>query len=291
MKFNISIFLAFVAVMSLATGGIFVKLSSLQPINTAFYRILISLFFLFPFVYKNLRKIDRKSYIIILCSGIFLAIDLILWNKSFLLTSVANANLFVNLVPFTTIPLSYFLFKERPSSNFLFGLVICILGIGVLMFGKFQVSAEGFQGDFLAFLASIFYGFFLLSVYKVRSKVDAPTLMFISGLGSIPILAVAAEFSENIMLPSSTHEWYILLGLALCSQIFGQGLLSYCLGKINILLSSVIILSQPVFAAIYAYFIFKETLSIQELGGIIIILFGVYFAKKEKKKNSIPDTI
>ncbi|MFY1047965.1 DMT family transporter [Chryseobacterium sp. GP-SGM7] len=284
MKFNITILLAFLAVMCLATGGIFVKLSSLPPINTALFRILFSLIFLLPFVYKKIKTVDKKSWIIILFSGVFLAIDLILWNTSFHLTSVANANLFVNLVPFTTIPLSYFLFKEKPSKNFLLGLGISILGILLLMSGKLSISSSGnYKGDFLAFLASVFYGLFLLSVYKVRLKIDAATLMFISGLGSIPVLLIAAQTTETIIFPPNVKELSILIGLALFSQLLGQGLLSYCLGKISILLSSVIILSQPVFAAVYAYFIFGETLSLKEILGIIIILAGVYYAKKEKK--------
>lgn len=284
MKFNITILLAFLAVMSLATGGIFVKLSSLPPINTALFRIIFSLIFLLPFVYKKIKTVDKKSWIIILFSGVFLAIDLILWNTSFHLTSVANANLFVNLVPFTTIPLSYFLFKEKPSKNFLLGLGISILGILLLMSGKLSISNSGnHKGDLLAFLASVFYGLFLLSVYKVRLNIDAATLMFISGLGSIPVLLIAAGTTETIILPPNVKELSILIGLALFSQLLGQGLLSYCLGKISILLSSVIILSQPVFAAVYAYFIFGETLSLKEIFGIIIILAGVYYAKKEKK--------
>ncbi|KFF74127.1 transporter [Chryseobacterium sp. P1-3] len=286
MKSNINIILAFLAVMSLATGGIFVKLSSLPPINTALYRILFSLVFLFPFVYKKIRAIDKKSWVIILFSGIFLAIDLILWNTSFHYTSVANANLFVNLVPFTTVPLSYFLFKEKPGKNFLIGLSVSVIGIMVLMWGKFNISGNGsYKGDLLAFLASVFYGLFLLSVYKVRAKADAATIMFISGLGSIPVLFLTAGVIEGIMIPQTSREIGILLGLALCSQILGQGLLSYCLGKISILLSSVIILSQPVFAAIYAYFLFSEILTIKEILGIIIILTGVYYAKKQPEPS------
>lgn len=281
MKSNITILIAFLAIMGLATGGIFVKLSSLLPINTALYRILFSLVFLFPFVYKKILLIDKKSWIIILFSGVFLAIDLILWNSSFQFTSVANANLFVNLVPFTTIPLSYFLFREKPSKNFLLGLAVSFAGIALLMSGKFSVSGTGnFKGELLAFLASVFYGLFLLSVYKVRLKVDAASIMFISGIGSIPVLLVTAGISEGIMYPQTFRELFILLGLALCSQLLGQGLLSYSLGKISVSLSSVIILTQPVFAAIYAYFLFAETLTIKEGLGIVIILAGVFYVKK-----------
>lgn len=280
MKINLSIILSFLAVLCLSTGGIFVKISSLPPINTAFYRILFAIIILFPFVYKDLKHISKKTYLIVLFSGVFLAIDLILWNESFSYTSVANANLFVNLVPFTTIPLSYFIFKERINQNFLFGLSVAIIGIIILMSRKFQESGS-IKGDTLAFFASVFYGLFLISVYEVRSKIKASTLMFISGLGSLPVLALGVVFFEEFVIPSSLNEIYILLSLAIFSQIFGQGLLSYSLGKVSITISSIIILTQPVFSAIYAFIIFHETLTLTEIIGLIIILLGVYIGKRE----------
>ena len=64
------------------------------------------------------------------------------------------------------------------------------------------------------------------------------------------------------------------------SQIMGQGLLSYCLGKVNATLSSLICLTQPIIASVYAYILFNEILSLFEILGIIICILGVYLAKK-----------
>lgn len=281
MKSNLNILIAFVAVICLATGGIFVKLCSLLPINTAFYRILFAEIILLPFVYKDLKNVSKQFWIIILFSGVFLAMDLILWNKSFSYTTVANANLFVNLVPFTTIPLSYFFFKEKIRKPFLIGLLITLFGVLVLMSKNLQGQGN-IKGDGLAFAASIFYGLFLISVYKVRLKMNISTLMFISGLGSLPILALGIFTVEKIQLPTTATDILFLIGLALFSQLLGQGLLSFSMKKISITLSSIIILTQPIFSAIYAFVIFHETLTKIEILGIVIILFGVYVGKKEK---------
>ncbi len=109
---NKYIFYTILAICFLATGGIFVKLSSLPPIATGFYRILFSIPLLYPFVKDEMKKIEFKNIILIILAGIFLALDLIFWNISFSFTTVANANLLANLVPFTIIPLSY-LFTKR----------------------------------------------------------------------------------------------------------------------------------------------------------------------------------
>ncbi|EOA3904182.1 EamA family transporter [Bacillus cytotoxicus] len=76
-----------------------------------------------------------------------------------------------------------------------------------------------------------------------------------------------------------------LIGLAIFSQILGQGLLSFCLGKVNVALSSILVLLQPIVAAIYAWFIFTQKLTIVEVMGMLIALVGIYIVKMKKKQK------
>ncbi|WP_258861943.1 DMT family transporter [Streptococcus milleri] len=96
----------------------FVKLSSLPPINTGFYRVLFSIPMLLPLIKKEDIQLSKKQILTIVLAGAFLAGDLTLWNISFSYTSVANANLLANLTPFTVIPFSYFFFKEKMTKRF-----------------------------------------------------------------------------------------------------------------------------------------------------------------------------
>ncbi|MDF2885767.1 MAG: family transporter [Lacrimispora sp.] len=161
------ILLELVAIAFLATGGIFVKYSALSPINTGFYRVLFSLPILYPLAYKNLKQLKRKDIIILFLAGVFLAGDISLWNLSFSYTSVANANLLTNLTPFTVIPVSFFLFKEKIPKLFFAGAVITLLGVFILIGGKINPSTYNYFGDFLAFCASFFYASFLLISYRL----------------------------------------------------------------------------------------------------------------------------
>lgn len=277
---NKYIFYTILAIYFLATGGIFVKLSSLPPIATGFYRILFSIPLLYPFVKDEMKKIEFKNIILIILAGIFLALDLIFWNISFSFTTVANANLLANLVPFTIIPLSYFIYKKKFSISFILGGIITIVGLIVLMSGKINPTLENYKGDILAFITSIFYGLFLLTVSKIREKVSALSIIFISGFGGGITLFLTMLLKEGVQYPHSLSELYPLLGLALISQIFGQGLLSYTVGKVDVNLSSIIVLAQPIIATLYSYFLFSEVLSLQEFFGMGIILIGIYIAKK-----------
>lgn len=276
------IFLIFLAICFLATGGIFVKLSSLPPINTGFYRVLFSIPMLMPFLKKSdLQALSRKEVITIVLAGAFLAGDLTFWNTSFSYTSVANSNLLVNLTPFTVIPVSYFLFKEKITPKFLLGGLITLTGVLVLMANKVTMSPNRLLGDSMSLGASVFYAMFMITVYKLRDSVKSNTIMFISAFGTLLVLAFVIFFTEGFYLPKNFGELWPLLALALVSQILGQGLLAYCLGKVSACLSCLITLSQPVVAALYAWVVFQESLNLQTVIAILITLTGVYLAKTQ----------
>lgn len=286
------IFLIFLAICFLATGGIFVKLSPLPPINTGFYRVLFSIPMLLPFIKKSdLQSLSYKQVVTIVLAGAFLAGDLTFWNSSFSYTTVANSNLLVNLTPFTVIPVSYFLFKEKMTPKFLLGGLVTLLGVFVLMANKVTVSPERLLGDSMSLGASVFYAMFMITVYKLRDTVKSNVIMFLSAFGTLLVLAAVIFFTEGFYVPKNFEELWPLLALALVSQILGQGLLAYCLGKVNASLSSLITLSQPVVAALYAWVIFQEHLNLQSIIAIIITLTGVYLAKTHTSNKLVEEEI
>lgn len=286
------IFLIFLAICFLATGGIFVKLSPLPPINTGFYRVLFSIPMLLPFIKKSdLQSLSYKQIVTIVLAGAFLAGDLTFWNSSFSYTTVANSNLLVNLTPFTVIPVSYFLFKEKMTPKFLLGGLVTLLGVFVLMANKVTVSPERLLGDSMSLGASVFYAMFMITVYKLRDTVKSNVIMFLSAFGTLLVLAAVIFFTEGFYVPKNFEELWPLLALALVSQILGQGLLAYCLGKVNASLSSLITLSQPVVAALYAWVIFQEHLNLQSIIAIIITLTGVYLAKTQTSNKLVKEEI
>ncbi|HEN3171313.1 DMT family transporter [Streptococcus sp. NSJ-72] len=281
---TIHIFLTFVAICFLATGGIFVKLSSLPPINTGFYRVLFSIPMLLPLIKKEDIQLSKKQILTIVLAGAFLAGDLTLWNISFSYTSVANANLLANLTPFTVIPFSYFFFKEKMTKRFFLGSIITFLGVIILTGNRLTLTSDRLLGDLLSIITSAFYAMFMLTVYKLRNYIKSNVIMFISAFGSLLILGIVIFFTEGFHIPHNFSELWPLLALALISQIIGQGLLAFCLGKVNASLLSLITLSQPVIAAIYAWIAFQESLDTQSMIAILITLAGVYLAKTQTKQ-------
>lgn len=239
---------------------------------------------LLPLIKKEDIQLSKKQILTIVLAGAFLAGDLTLWNISFSYTSVANANLLANLTPFTVIPFSYFFFKEKMTKRFFLGSIITFLGVIILTGNRLTLTSDRLLGDLLSIITSAFYAMFMLTVYKLRNYIKSNVIMFISAFGSLLILGIVIFFTEGFHIPHNFSELWPLLALALISQIIGQGLLAFCLGKVNASLLSLITLSQPVIAAIYAWIAFQESLDTQSMIAILITLAGVYLAKTQTKQ-------
>ena len=193
-------------------------------------------------------------------------------------------NCLANLTPFTVIPFSYFFFKEKMTKRFFLGSIITFLGVIILTGNRLTLTSDRLLGDLLSIITSAFYAMFMLTVYKLRNYIKSNVIMFISAFGSLLILGIVIFFTEGFHIPHNFSELWPLLALALISQIIGQGLLAFCLGKVNASLLSLITLSQPVIAAIYAWIAFQESLDTQSMIAILITLAGVYLAKTQTKQ-------
>lgn len=275
------VLLELVAVSFCATSGIFVRYSALGPVNTGFYRMLFAAPVLFLLARKELRGLSGRDIRLMLLAGVFFGADLILFNLSLTMTSMANTNLFANLTTFTVVPVSCLLFHEKPPKHLLTGAAVAIAGVALLILGKAQPSSTNYLGDLLAFAASVFYAIYLLISYRLRDRHSSHVIVFFCALSCLVVMPLYSIPAEGFQVPHGFAELWPLLGLALCLQVVGHNLMSFCQGKVSVNLSSVVALTQPAVAALYSFLIFREQLTAMEIVGILVVISGVYLAKRQ----------
>ncbi len=84
---------------------------------------------------------------------------------------------------------------------------------------------------------------------------------------------------EPHILPKSGYGWGILLTLAFVSHAGGQGLLSIALGRLPTVFSSLVIFLEAIAAAIIAWILLDEPVSLLQAGGGLVILCGIWMAR------------
>jgi drug/metabolite transporter (DMT)-like permease len=94
----------------------------------------------------------------------------------------------------------------------------------------------------------------------------------------VALLPVTLLSGERL-LALSLSGWAVLIGLALISQVGGQGMITFALAHLPAPFSSVSLLLQPPVAALLAWLILQEPLSLGQGIGGLIILTGIILAR------------
>ena len=105
-------------------------------------------------------------------------------------------------------------------------------------------------------------------------------IMMWSGLVASILLLIIALLSGEQILAVTVTGWLVVIGLALVSQVGGQGLVTFSMRHLPAPFSSVTLLLQPVVATIVAWFIFDEILGGWQAIGGMIVLVGIWLARR-----------
>ncbi|MBF0394327.1 MAG: DMT family transporter, partial [Alphaproteobacteria bacterium] len=255
---------------AIAFAPIFVRLSELGPSATAFHRLFLALPFLWIWMARqprSARPVGRRDYLALTAAGLFFAADLAVWHWSIKFTSVANSTLLANFAPVFVTFAAWALFGHRPTRVFVAGMALALAGAITLMGESMALDPEHLKGDALGMTTAAFYAGYILSVSRLRARLPTVTIMAWSGLVTTLALLPVALLSGESLIPPTPRAWAVLFGLAVVSQVAGQSLIAHALAHLPAGFGSVALLLQPAVAAVLAWALLAEPLSLWQAAG------------------------
>lgn len=272
--------------LAIAFSPIFMRLSEIGPIATAVHRLTLGLpvFWLWLALEKGEGQqrgpANWRDAGLLALAGLFFALDLAAWHSALGYTSVANATLLANNAPIFVALGAWVLWRERPTRAFALGLVLALAGSALLSRGGFVPGQSTLLGDGLALLTGLFYSGYFLTVKRLRTRFTTAAIMTWSAMVGAALLLPAAWLMEGSLLPASLAGWSVVLALALFSHVGGQSLITYAMAQLPAGFSALTLLIQPVGAAIFAWILFGEALGPLQLTGGLIVLAGIWLARR-----------
>lgn len=270
--------------IAIGFSPIFVRLSELGPIATGFYRLFLALPLLWLWMRLARRRAaeraDAVEWLPIALPGALFAGDILFWHWSITYTTVANATLFANLAPVVVTSGAWVYLREKITGTFLIGMVLAMSGAALLVDSSVALGGSHVFGDMLGMITACFFGTYVVAVARLRGRIAASTLMFYSSAVTCVLLLAATLIAGEGLLPGGARGFAALLALAWVSQAMGQGLIAYALGHLPASFSALVILIEPLTAAILGWVWLGEALGpLQALGGIIV-LAGILVARR-----------
>lgn len=283
----IAVLIAGACIIGLAP--ILVRWAHAGPAATGFWRLAFALPLMAALALRpgaSGEAVRRPSRAMLL-AGAFFAADIACWHYGLHLTSVANATVLSNLTPILVAAFAWVAYRERPSPLFAVALALAVGGsvlIGLAKGGGGQ-GTDPPTGDALSALTAVFYGGYFLCVRQARIKAGTPAVMLWSGLVSAPLLLVVAVALREPLTPATASGWAAVAGLGLM-HVTGQGAIAWALGRLPTALTALVVLVQPVVAALLGWLLLGEAVTpVQALGGAVV-LAGVALAQASARSGS-----
>lgn len=221
-------------------------------------------------------------------AGIALGLHFMLWISSLYYTSVASASVLVTIHPIMLIVAERALYKMEFAPTVWVGVFVAFAGsvlLGISDYNTESSFANPLLGNGMAFGAAAIFAVYFLIGRKIRQNR--------SWLGYVfPVYGYAAATCVTILLivegmPDQIPSvvFWVGLGLAIGPQLMGHGSLNYAVKFVSPTLLSTLILTEPVFATILAFFILGELPAVLSFIAIFVTLIGVVLTWKKKPRH------
>jgi drug/metabolite transporter (DMT)-like permease len=267
--------------VALGTSPLFVRIAETGPTATGFWRMLLALIPVYAVIRLapgggRLRAGDAPAFF---WPALMFGADLFFWQWAIHYTTMASATLLSNLAPVVVTLGAWLILRERITGRFLLGGAVALGGAALLMSGNAAQGERFLWGDLMGALSAVFYGAYLLFVARLRDRFSTAVLTFWYSAICAALLLPVAVLTGDRLLSETPSGWLTLFGLAFISHALGQGLIAYAFGHLPASFSSLVILIQPVVAALLGWVLLGEGQGAWQMAVGALVLAGIVVAR------------
>lgn len=278
---------AFLTASGWGVAGIFIQfLPSISASSIVATRLTLALAIFTPILF--FKKDNFFAHIVSLRRPITWSLSAILFacytlgTMSFQMAPVGEATLLMTTAPIFVILFKFFA-REQTHRNEYLGALLAIVGIGLVVLPRLTidnvVTDQRVIGDVLALLVSILFATYAIWFSSLNNNNNAPNSMSVT-LGTFTLGCIMAL----LVAPHAFSEYNNLFNRKIIISFIGLGILSTAIPTLTYtvaakrlppLLTTGILLLEPVLAIVFAFLILKEIPSLWIAPGILFILVGL----------------
>lgn len=249
-----------------SSGGLFVKLISLNAMQLSFFRCLIAALVFAIIFRKNLLKVNSFTFI----NAIFYAVVLTTFVIATKMTTAANAIFLQSTAPIYVLIFEPLINKTKYEKINFITISVCVIGMVLFFIG--DLSPGETVGNFIALLSGLAFAAFFLGMKKNDKEYQQSSIFY----GNILVALICIPFLFE-MESLSFQDFWMVSFLGIFQIAFAYAIFTYGLKRIVAVEASIISMLEPVLNPLWVMIGYGEIPSTSALigGGIIILAITV----------------
>ena len=205
-------------------------------------------------------------------------------------TTASESGVFLACIPVVSLVASTLVLKKKPTKIQIIGILITLIGVMITVFAIGATSSLSIIGYVFLIMAVISYALYSVFVEKATEYTGIETTYIMILIGALVFGTVAicealiqGSFVELVTLPFQ----YSSFAMAVLYQGIGSSIIAFFLSnvaisKIGVNRTSSFIGVATVVSIVAGAVVLKETFTIYQIIGAVVIIIGVYTANMKK---------
>lgn len=265
--------------------------NSLNPTATIFLRLVVATIFFTAilFIFRLNEKIHREHLRLFALAALFEPFLYFIFEGYGLKnTSPIIGSTIVATIPLVTPIAAFFFLKERLSAMNIIGLFVSFAGVVIMLLNKnleFTASTKGVVFLCITVLVAVAYSIALIKLTKIYKPLTITWMQNIIGMVYfIPLVIIMEQFEPSSF--ANVGEYIVpLVCLGVFCSAIAYALWAFAYSKLGASRANVYANLIPVFTAIFSYFIIHESLTINKIIGIVLVVGGLVLSQIKKTRD------
>jgi len=273
---------ALLGAFCIAFSGVLYRFAEVTPETGAFFRCLYGLPLLAAAAVVERRRVGPMpgpAARLAVFAGLLFAADLVFWHYTIEAVGAGLATVLGNLQVVIVAIAAWMLFGERPAARTLVALPIMLGGVVLIagVVGSGTYGADPPLGVLLGVITALAYAGYLIVIrHAARGRAAEPVLISTASTAVVAAVAGIAVGGFDPLPSWPAHGWLALLGIT--AQSAGYLFIAVSLPRLPAVITSIILLAQPVIAVFLAMVLLGEAPSVAQLAGVALVVGGIALA-------------
>ena len=268
---RIGVIAVLVPLCGFSVMNVIVKLSHLQALPFAFYRLWMGTAVMLVALLATGRRLTPATLRRAAPAGVLFGANLALFFTALKLTSVTDVLIVAALQPALTLLVAGPLFGERVTAHDWIWTGASLAGVVVVIVGSSGTPQWSLKGDLFAVGA-----LFAWSTYWVVSKRVRRVVPAFEYMSAVTLVAALVVTPVALLSGQSFHvRWqdWLWLAVFVAGAQGGHTLLAWSHAQVDVSVSSLLVLAEPVISPVAALIILGEPLpALSIAGGLVTVL-------------------